>query len=306
MDTLTSVITAYRAYIQAVKALEISKQSLQRSKELVETNKELIAAGRMAAVESVQSEASVATNEFSLLSSENAVDAARLALTKAMDIDKNTQIGPSMETTVPPVPYTLEQAKKLALENRPDYLSSLLGYENSKIQLAIAKNSTLWDLSLTGGYSENYTRSSAPGSDYYSGVWNAGLKLTVPIGDLSIRQGYISADISLQKLTNTLAVQRENIEIEVQDALRNAEMNLRQIKLATQSRVLSEKKVEIETEKLKAGRSTNFQLVSYQNDLVNAQNSELGAIITYLNALTSLERTLGTTLDKWGVSLVER
>jgi outer membrane protein TolC len=68
---------------------------------------------------------------------------------------------------------------------------------------------------------------------------------------------------------------------------------------------LSEKKVEIETEKLKAGRSTNFQLVSFQNDLVNAQNGELAAITTYLNALTSLDRTLGITLDKWGVSLTE-
>lgn len=307
MDTLTSVATAYRSYIQAVKALAISKQSLERSKELVITNRELINAGRMAEIESVQSEADVAGKEFSLLSAENAVDAARLALTKAMDIDKNSKITPIEETGIPPVPYNLEQGKKLAFENRPDYLRSLLGYESSKLQLVISKNSTLWDVSLTGGYGENYIRDGAAGSsDSSTGSWNAGLKLTVPIGDLTTRQGYIAADIALKKLENDLARQRESIEIEVQDALRSADMNLRQIKLATQSRVLSEKKVEIETEKLKAGRSTNFQLVSFQNDLVNAQNSELGAIITYLNALTALERTLGITLDRWGVSLVER
>jgi outer membrane protein TolC len=64
--------------------------------------------------------------------------------------------------------------------------------------------------------------------------------------------------------------------------------------------------VEIETEKLKAGRSTNFQLVSYQNDLKNAQKSELDAIITYQNALTTLESKLGITLDRWGITLAER
>ncbi|MHB8121920.1 MAG: TolC family protein [Desulfuromonadaceae bacterium] len=306
MDTLTSVVTAYRSYIQAIKSLEINRQSLIRSRELIEINKELIAAGRMAAIESVQSEADVAGKEFSLLSSENAVDAARLALTKAIDIDKNSRITPIEETAIPPVPYTLEEGKKLAFENRPDYLSSLLGYENAKLDLAIARNSTLWDLSLTGGYGNSYTRDGVPGSDSSAGAWNAGLTLSVPLGDLSIRQGLLASEIAMKKLEHDMARQREDIEIEVQDALRSAEMNLRQIRLATLSRTLTEQKVEIETEKLKAGRSTNFQLVSFQNDLVNARNSELDAIITYLNALTALDRTLGITLDRWGVSLAER
>jgi len=306
MSTVTSVVTAYRSYVQAIKALEISQQSLQRNKELMDINKELIATGRMAAIELIQSEASVASTEFSLLSAENAVDAARLALNKAIDINKNTRFAPSMDTATPKVPFTLEQAQKLAFENRPDYLSALLSYENQKIQLAVAWNSTLWDLSLTGGYGENYTRGGDSGGDFSGNNWNAGLKLTIPIGDLTIRQGYIAADIALKKQENTLALLRESIEIEVQDALRNAEMNLRQIKLATLSRQLSKQKVEVETEKLKAGRSTNFQLVSFQNDLVSAQNNELGAIISYLNALTTLEQTLGITLDRWGVALVER
>lgn len=307
MNTLVSVVKAYRNYVQAIKSLEISKQSLERSRELIETNRELIAAGRMAAIEIVQSEADLANKEFSLLSAENAVDAARLALTKAIDIDKNSKISPiTLTPSIPAVPYRFEQAIKLAFENRPDYQRSLLGYESARIQLVTAKNSTLWDLSLVGSYGENYTRNGSSGSDISNGAWATGLKLTIPIGDLSIRQGLIAADISLKKIENDLARQRESIEIEVQDALRTAEMNHRQIKLATLSRTLSEKKVEIETEKLKAGRSTNFQLVSYQNDLVNAQNSELGAVVNYLNALTDLDKTVGVTLEKWGVSLVER
>ena len=62
----------------------------------------------------------------------------------------------------------------------------------------------------------------------------------------------------------------------------------------------------MQTEKLKAGRTTNFELLSYQNALVNAQNSEVNAIISYLNDLTALEATLGIVLDRWGVTLVER
>lgn len=306
MDTVSSVATAYRAYVQAIKSLEITRQSLQRSRDLLETNRELIAAGRMAAIEIVQSEADVARQEFGLLSTENAVDAARLALTKAIDIDKNSQIEPVAETDIPPLPFPFEEARKLAFANRSDYQLSLLNHEIAKINLETAKNSVLWDLSLTGGYGETYNRDGNPANDASSNDWRTGLKLSIPIGDLTIRQNLLSQEIGLKKMENDMARQRENIEIEVRDALRTAEMNLRQIKLATQSRVLSEKKVEIETEKLKAGRSTNFQLVSYQNDLKNARDSELAAIITYLNALTSLEKTLGITLDRWKIALVER
>lgn len=305
ISTLTSVITSYRSYVQAIKSLEISRQSLARSRDLVETNRELIAAGRMAAIEIVQSESSVANNELSLLTAENSLDAARLALLKAIDLDKNTRLVPIPQTEIPPVPYSAEEARNLAFANRPDYLQSLLGLETAKINLITTKNSTLWDLSLTGGYSEAYTRGGLAGNTDLNS-WNFGLKLSAPFWDLTVDQGYIGAEIALKKQENSLQQQRENIEIEVRDALRNAEMNLRQIRLATQSRKLSEQKVEIEAEKLKAGRSTNFQMVSYQNDLVAAQNNELNAIITYLNALTTLDQTLGVTLDRLGIELRER
>ena len=136
-STLTSVITTYRSYVQALKALEITRQSLQRSRELLETNRELIAAGRMAAIEIVQSESDLANQELQMLSDENSLDAARLALNKAIDVNKNTRFIPVAETSIPPVPYTLEQAKQLAFENRTDYQTSLLQYDTIKRSLAI-------------------------------------------------------------------------------------------------------------------------------------------------------------------------
>ena len=37
--------------------------------------------------------------------------------------------------------------------------------------------------------------------------------------------------------------------------------------------------------------------------LVDAKNAELNVTIDYLNALTRLDRTLGTTLDTWQVKV---
>ena len=51
------------------------------------------------------------------------------------------------------------------------------------------------------------------------------------------------------------------------------------------------------------GRTSNFQMVRFQNDLVIAQNNELSNKISYLNSLTTLDQILGATLDTWQIKL---
>jgi outer membrane protein len=309
-DTITSAITAYRSFVEAQKQLEINRQSLERAKELLDVNKALIAAGRMAPVEIVQTQADVANREFSLTQAENALDAARLALVKVLDIDKYTRIVPVEKMEIKIVRPDLARCKELALLNRRDYLQALLRLKTVELDLIVAENNRLWDLSLDGGYginSRDYDRVRGfyrPSTNANRSAWDLGLTLTIPLyGDLSREQRSLGAEINLEKAKLDLEELTDNIEIEVLDAVRDVEMKLRQVELARLARELSEKKLEIEKEKLKAGRSTNFQLVSFQNDLILVQSGELNAVIAYLNSLTSLDSALGTTLDTWKIEI---
>jgi len=129
------------------------------------------------------------------------------------------------------------------------------------------------------------------------------LNLQIPLwGDLTREQAILSAEASLRKTKIGLKELKDNVETEVLDAIRDVLAKLKQVDLARLSRKLSEQKLMIEETKLKAGRSTNFQLVSFQNDLVNAQNAELNAITDYRNALSALDQVLGTTLDTWQIA----
>ena len=317
-DTLASVITAYRTYLRSVKALVIARESVARARQLLQTNRELIAAGRMAEIDLVQSEADLANQEFNLLATENSTDAARLALVRLLDIDINTPVQPEDKFELQAQAYPLEEAKALALMNRPDYQSLRLGVETSRLRLMLAQNNRLPDLSFNAGYS----RSNQSGSGVASGATagsaatatpagdaralSLGLRLSIPFGDLSFEQAEVSARIDLEKTELSLAKQRELIDIDVQNASRNVDMSLRQVRLAQRANELAQKKFAVESEKLKVGRSSNFQLVSFQNDLVNAQYNELGATINYLEAVTAMERAMGILLDRWGVSLARR
>jgi outer membrane protein TolC len=91
------------------------------------------------------------------------------------------------------------------------------------------------------------------------------------------------------------------VGVEVQDGVRNVLVSLKQVELAQRVRQLSERQLAVEREKLQGGRSSNFQLITLQNNLVTAQVRELEATIAYLNAQTLLDQILGTTLETWHI-----
>ena len=53
------------------------------------------------------------------------------------------------------------------------------------------------------------------------------------------------------------------------------------------------------------GESTPYNVLVQQRDLVTAKSNELAALVSYQNARTSLDQTLGLTLEAHNVNLSE-
>lgn len=93
------------------------------------------------------------------------------------------------------------------------------------------------------------------------------------------------------------------LERDVGDAVRNLGTRWRQYEIAQRARDLSRRKLDIEREKFQAGRSSNFQVLSFEADLRSAESACLNALIAYLNTQTTLDQMLGTTLESWDIAL---
>ena len=197
----------------------------------------------------------------------------------------------------------------LALANRPEYLQALLRIETIEAELLLAKNNRLWDLSTTfsvdaagnanslhAGLGESF--GLVPDNDL-----RVALELSVPIGDIALKQRHFRARSNLARARNDLAELRQSIDIDVRNAVRNVDARLRQVGLASRASELATRKLDAERQKLKLGLTTNFRVIFFEDDLVRAQTNELAATIAYLNALSSLDRTLGTTLQTWGLEV---
>jgi outer membrane protein TolC len=59
----------------------------------------------------------------------------------------------------------------------------------------------------------------------------------------------------------------------------------------------------LEKKKQQAGITSALDVNNTQNQLILAQAGLIGAKISYLNALSALQRLLGTTLDEWQIKL---
>jgi outer membrane protein len=303
IGTVTTTITTYRSYVQAVQQVKIARQSLVRAQQLLEQNKTMIAAGRMARTDLVQSLSNVANQKIAYQQSINSRDQNRLSLLKILRMDKKTKLKPVEKFREPKRHPTWEESLALAYANQPIYLGDKITVESSKQNLVLAENGKLWDLSLNLHYNSSDTRRSVQ-DDTREHDWSAGLVLSIPLygeTQLSLEQALVSARSTLLQSQNSLSQSEENMKIDIDNALRTVEINREQVALNRQALKYAREKLANEQEKLKFGKSTNFQVVSYQTDLSTAENSLLSAEVSYLNSLVDLDQILGTTLDTWKI-----
>ncbi|PTN49404.1 hypothetical protein DAI43_23770 [Achromobacter xylosoxidans] len=310
-QTVAQVIYAYRELLRAQEQKVIAEAALARNKDLYEVNRSLIAAGRMAKVEILQTQAEVANREVALEEAENQIDAARLALVALLALEPRTPLYATAPTSVDWRPTDPTRALETALTLQPDYLSMKILVERAKISLDYAKNQQLWDLSLVATRTQARSGGASPGamdiqaSGARTGGSHAGLQLTIPFGDRSVKQPEVRASVDLHTQELKLLETRQTVEHRIRDATRNVQTRWRQLELSIKARDLSRQKLEAEKEKLQVGQSSNFQVLSFENDLRNAENARLNAQITYLNTLTELDERMGKTLDVWSIPIIQ-
>lgn len=301
-----AIIDAYYALVLTQQNRVIAGNGLERARGLMEVNRALIAAGRMADNEIFQTETNIANQEFAVLRADNDVTSARRALLTLLGLDPAAIVVPAEEIVAEPLTVDLPTARALALENNPDYLRQRVGVEQSRIDLLLAENAALWGLDLTLGHTERRDGATTLGT--YGGRaddagTSVGLNLTIPLDRRPLQRDTLAAKVALQKAEWAVDDAREAVEKGVRDAVRNVDVYWRQLELARRARILAQRTLEAEMIKLRTGRTSNFQLLSVEDGLRQAEQQELTAVIAYLGALATLDDQLGTTLDTWSISL---
>jgi len=303
IDTVTSIILSHRALLRAQEQVRLAEISLDRAQTLLDTNRSLVDAGRMAAADIVQTESAVANQEVSLLQARQDLNSTQLSLSRLLALDARTNIIAAGPLDASHVEVDMDRAVALAMDNRIDVLAQEITERQARQALVLARDRGRWDVSLFGSVTQRGGETGL--NDIYEDETDvsAGIRVEIPLGDYSAEQGLIRARTNVELAELRSADLAQAVDIQVRDAVQQVEARWRQLETARRARDLAERALELELEKLRVGRTSNFQVLSLQTDLRTADVQSLSAEIAYLNALTTLDQQIGSTLETWRITV---
>jgi len=178
--------------------------------------------------------------------------------------------------------------------------------ESKQILETAASNRTLPQLDAFATYNGNAAAQipseglSAVNKDLSKGAYpgySVGLQFAIPIQNRAARGNQAQARANRRQSELNLRDLELGITLEVRTAFRNVDASAKGVAAAEKTRYFREKDLEAEQKKFENGMSTNFLVLSKQNDLDTAKSNELQSQITYAKAVTALEKALGHLLE---------
>jgi outer membrane protein TolC len=337
LQLINLIATAQKSYWDLVFAgqdLGVKQRSVDLALRTLDENKMKVDIGTLAPIDVVQTEADVASRREQLVISTSTVTTAEDQIKKMTSADKDPAMFLMKLRTLdlPKQPNTvqipsLEEAVKIALENRPEIKQSLLDIENKDIDVQYTRNQKLPILDATASYNQNGTGGTkflrgnviggaattvVPGTVWgsfgqlfgfnYTG-YTMGLSLTIPLNNRAAEADHERA-LNEQRLSKSkMDVTTQQVALDVRNALVQVEMNRARIETAKTTRELAQKKMEAEQDKFGLGTSTLRFVLEEQRNVAQAESNELQAVVNFTKALVDLDKSMGLTLSKNNIEM---
>lgn len=311
IDQITQVIFAYRALILSGNNLKNQRLQLKEAKKSFEINKKKIEAGQLEPTANIQQSYQIESLSLMLEQGENDYKIASQDLLQAIGLDPEMHLSIPSDVNVREIVVPdLKQSIEIALNHNTQYIAQRLAVLADERAYRIAKNQQLWQLDVSGNVQSGTVNDVTGSNSGLSGIYNgnntteaARLTLTIPIHDIGRRSQLINAKIRLEKDRLNLLASKRALVTHITNTINSIQSLAKRYQLARKQVKLAEKSYFLEKKKQQAGISSALDVNNTQNQLIQAQSGLIGAKIAYLNQLSALQRTLGTTLDYWQIQL---
>jgi outer membrane protein TolC len=297
-ETYVAVSLAYFDAVLAHQQVGLAQRALERVAQAQAVNRSLHQAGRLAQVELLQSDADLAQAELELEQARNAAQSTASALLLRLGTDLaglrpgDLRLPDGLPTG--PLPLLAEpQALAQAQAGRADLMLAETAMAAARLAVAQAldEGRATLNLALRVQSSTGAALASAPvtpGTDRSIGVtWE------LPLDRSLLRLQRTQARLDLRRAELALEDAQRQMRSEVADALRDLGFAQRQLALAAGTVELNRRKLDAETERFRAGKTSGFQLSAAQDALRAAESGQAQAALAVQRAMMQQDRALG-------------
>jgi len=328
---LFSVVQSYWELVFAERNLEVAEASLQLAQDQLERTQAQVEVGMLAPVEETQAEVAVAQRRNELIIARNGLENSKDNLRALLKADTlsggwDTALEATEAPEVTPQPADINEAIQAAIAHRPEIATARAQIAARQVDVDATHNALLPSLDFVGGFSFNgiggneiLTEGFPPvvigevpggysdavrqlfGLDF--GSWRVGLNFSIPIGNNRAKGNYATATLAEDKARTELQRAEQQAVLEVRRAVRAVTDAGELVTSTRATRELAEQQLSIEQDRFDVGMSTNFEVLSFQDDLSRAQVQELRAMIDYRNSQAALARVTGTIAESYGIQI---
>lgn len=336
IDLVAQAQRTYWDLVFTAEDIKVKQRSMDLAQKTLSDNQIQVQIGTLAPIDVVQAESEVANRKVQLVTSTftevQTQDQVKklissqgdpgLVLARLAPIEGARKPSP---TDVLPV----EEAIKVALENRPEMRQLQLDVENKDIDLAYTKNQLLPIIDLIGSYTQNgvggiqtqgggFLNPNAPVvvihrggiGDTFSQMfgynftgYSVGFSVQIPLRNRAAQADNARAATEKHLAENRLMAQAQQIALEVRNALTQVDMQKARIEAAQKARELAERRLEAEQKKFELGASTIRFVLEEQRNVTQTQTDELQALVNYTKSLVDVDRATGMTLKKNNIEI---
>ena len=330
ISTISGVASLYYDLLSLQDAVRVQQQALKSAEELLSDDRQQFAVGRMPLIEVSRAEALVAADRLGLMQARGLEEQQQIVLRTVIDpqslAGKGVNVSEIVATDQLLAPNeaqrSLAELIELAWKQRPDLRQARLQVSNGERMVAASQDELRPELDLYGEFETrgvvipglmplggDSTTGSAvldpipTGGIRASRVYEAGIQFNLPVRN-RVAAGDLGADLTQLRQQRLRVTQ---MEAQVSAEVRNAVIALNAAKQAAEaaasSRKLQEQLLSAETERFKAGFSTNFNVIQEQAYLAQSETTEVVAKAAWQKTVVQLDRALGETLQHRHIAL---
>ncbi len=339
MNTIVQATNSYWDLVGAREGIRVQQGALERAQQTYEDNMRQVEIGTLAPIEVVQAEQAVASARESLIVAQASLttleDNIKTMITRTPDpalvllrLNPVEDIRNRVDEILP-----VEDAIQRALLNRPEMRQASLAIENADINRRVAENNLLPQLSLTGSYTQTGIGGHANpnagfgGFDLVPGMvpdpgglsgafadifgfdftsYSVGFSLQIPLSNRSAQANVAQRVVQQRQAMSQEALTAQQIALEVRDAYNQIGTSRARIDAARLSRELAERRLDAENRKFELGASSIRFVLDEQQNLTQAETTEIQALVAYVKAVVAYDDAIGRTLERNNVQIQEQ
>jgi outer membrane protein len=297
---------AYWDLYVACRELDVAREQYKLAQDQLNHAHKKVAAGAAARTEIVLAEAGLTGRIDALINAETGVQDSQLNLFRIMNrqdlpLDANVRIDPKTEPNPLGLDINEEKLVNIALSNRMDTIRLELQLAIDELDVELARNATLPDLSLSYRYTgrtgaADTAHALGDFGDNMSDEHSIGLYANIPLGNRAAKARLERARLRQLQDQANYDSQRQYIRQEVYLTVWALNNSWRRILAAEKNVESAFRRYKVEQSQFQLGYRTSTDVLISATDLANAQLNRISAFAGYEKAQVRLARATGTLL----------